>query len=85
MTEIRVGQNALYHNLKVDGMPPNVVSWCGPTSRKNDHRRAANDGCALPFNGAFGIQFLLANICKIGLVDLDTVRCAGASDFVYET
>lgn len=34
MTEIRVGQNALYHNLKLNGMPPNVESWCGPTSRK---------------------------------------------------
>lgn len=41
MTEIRVGQNALYHNLSIDGIPPSVESWCGPTSRKTiiDGRR----------------------------------------------
>jgi len=41
MLEQRVGQNALYHNLKLEVIPPSVESWCGPTSRRTiiDGRR----------------------------------------------
>ncbi|WP_246806418.1 Fic family protein [Rhizobium lusitanum] len=34
MLERRVGQNALYHNLELEVIPPPAESWCGPTSRK---------------------------------------------------